>query len=36
LNEKFKEEWVKESLDPIPDLAEESQVSENFMRKSSN
>jgi hypothetical protein len=23
LNEKLKEEWVKESLDPIPELAEE-------------
>jgi Zn-dependent peptidase ImmA (M78 family) len=33
LNEKLKEEWVKESLDPIPELAEEFQVSENFMRK---
>ena len=33
LNEKLKEEWVKESPDPIPELAEEFQVSENFMRK---
>jgi len=33
LNELLKQEWVKESLDPIPDLAEEFQVSENFMRK---
>jgi hypothetical protein len=33
LNEKLKEEWVQESLDPIPELAEEFQVSENFMRK---
>jgi len=27
------EEWVKNSPDPIPELAEEFQVSENFMRK---
>jgi Zn-dependent peptidase ImmA (M78 family) len=33
LSEKLKEEWVQESLDPVPDLAEEFQVSENFMRK---
>jgi Zn-dependent peptidase ImmA (M78 family) len=33
LNEKLKEEWVKESLNPIPELAEEFQVSENFIRK---
>jgi Zn-dependent peptidase ImmA (M78 family) len=33
LNEKLREEWVKESPDPIPELAEEFQVSENFMRK---
>ncbi|MGQ9596390.1 MAG: ImmA/IrrE family metallo-endopeptidase [Thermodesulfobacteriota bacterium] len=33
LNAILKDEWVKESSDPIPDLAEESQVSENFMRK---
>jgi hypothetical protein len=33
LNEKLKGEWVKEFLDPIPELAEEFQVSENFMRK---
>jgi Zn-dependent peptidase ImmA (M78 family) len=33
LNEKLKEEWVQESPDPIPELAEEFQVSENFMRK---
>jgi Zn-dependent peptidase ImmA (M78 family) len=33
LNEKLKEEWVKESPDPIPELAEEFQVSENFMKK---
>jgi len=34
LNEKLKEEWIKDSPDPIPELAEEFQVSENFMRKS--
>jgi Zn-dependent peptidase ImmA (M78 family) len=33
LNEKLRAEWVKESPDPIPELAEEFQVSENFMRK---
>ena len=33
LNEKLKEEWVEESLDPIPELAEEFQVSENFMKR---
>ena len=33
LNAILKEEWVKESPDPIPELAEEFQVSENFMRK---
>jgi len=33
LNEKLKEEWVRESPDPVPELAEEFQVSENFMRK---
>jgi len=33
LNEKLREEWVQESSDPIPELAEEFQVSENFMRK---
>lgn len=33
LNEKLKEEWTKESLDPIPELSEEFQISENFMRK---
>jgi Zn-dependent peptidase ImmA (M78 family) len=33
LSEKLKEEWVQESPDPVPDLAEEFQVSENFMRK---
>ena len=34
LDEKLKEEWIKDSPDPIPELAEEFQVSENFMRKS--
>ncbi|MEM3448063.1 MAG: ImmA/IrrE family metallo-endopeptidase [Nitrososphaerota archaeon] len=33
LNEILKQEWVKESYDPISELAEEFQVSENFMRK---
>ncbi|MEO0242800.1 MAG: ImmA/IrrE family metallo-endopeptidase [candidate division WOR-3 bacterium] len=33
LNEILKQEWVKESPNPIPELAEEFQVSENFMRK---
>ncbi|MEM2914560.1 MAG: ImmA/IrrE family metallo-endopeptidase [Candidatus Bathyarchaeia archaeon] len=33
LSEILKQEWVKESPDPIPELAEEFQVSENFMRK---
>ncbi len=33
LSEILKEEWVKESCDPIPELAEEFQVSENFMKK---
>jgi Zn-dependent peptidase ImmA (M78 family) len=33
LNEKLREEWVQECPDPIPELAEEFQVSENFMRK---
>jgi len=33
LNELLEQEWVKESLDPIPMLAEEFQVSENFMKK---
>jgi Zn-dependent peptidase ImmA (M78 family) len=36
LSEKLKEEWVKESPDPVPELAEEFQVSENFMRKRLN
>jgi Zn-dependent peptidase ImmA (M78 family) len=33
LNEILKQDWVKESPDPIPELAEEFQVSESFMRK---
>jgi Zn-dependent peptidase ImmA (M78 family) len=33
LNNFLKQDWVKESPDPIPDLAEEFQVSPNFMRK---
>jgi Zn-dependent peptidase ImmA (M78 family) len=33
LNAILKEEWVKDSPDPIPELAEEFQVSPNFMRK---
>ena len=33
LNQRLREEWVRESLDPIPELAEEFQVSENFMRR---
>jgi Zn-dependent peptidase ImmA (M78 family) len=33
LKEKLKQDWVKESPDPVPELAEEFQVSENFMRK---
>jgi Zn-dependent peptidase ImmA (M78 family) len=33
LNALLKEDWVKESPDPIPELAEEFQVSENFMKK---
>ncbi|MEM0328193.1 MAG: ImmA/IrrE family metallo-endopeptidase [Thermoproteota archaeon] len=33
LNEILKQEWVKESPDLVPELAEEFQVSENFMRK---
>jgi Zn-dependent peptidase ImmA (M78 family) len=33
LKEKLKQEWVQESPDPAPELAEEFQVSENFMRK---
>lgn len=33
LNAILKEDWVMNSLDPVPELAEEFQVSENFMRK---
>jgi Zn-dependent peptidase ImmA (M78 family) len=33
LNKKLREKWAKESLDPIPELAEEFQASENFVRK---
>jgi Zn-dependent peptidase ImmA (M78 family) len=33
LNEKLKEEWVQESPDLIPELAEEFQVSGNFFEK---
>ncbi|MFQ6063997.1 MAG: ImmA/IrrE family metallo-endopeptidase [Candidatus Bathyarchaeia archaeon] len=33
LNRILKEEWVKDSPDPIPVLSEEFQVSENFMRE---
>jgi Zn-dependent peptidase ImmA (M78 family) len=33
LNELLNQDWVKESPDPIPELAEEFQVSENFLRK---
>jgi Zn-dependent peptidase ImmA (M78 family) len=33
LNNILKQDWVKESPDPIPELAEEFQVSPNFMRK---
>jgi Zn-dependent peptidase ImmA (M78 family) len=33
LNELLNQDWVQESLDPIPELAEEFQVSENFMKK---
>jgi Zn-dependent peptidase ImmA (M78 family) len=36
LNEELKEEWVKEPPDPIPKLAEEFQVSKNFMKKGLN
>lgn len=32
----LKQEWVKESLNPIPELAEKFQVSENFIRKRLN
>jgi len=33
LNKILKQDWVKESPDPIPELAEEFQVSPHFMRK---
>jgi Zn-dependent peptidase ImmA (M78 family) len=33
LEEILKEEWIKGSADPIRELSEEFQVSENFMRK---
>ena len=33
LNEILKQDWVKESLDPIPEIAEEFLVSPHFMRK---
>ncbi|HEC87093.1 MAG TPA: ImmA/IrrE family metallo-endopeptidase [Thermoplasmatales archaeon] len=33
LNVLLKEEWIKESPNPIPELAEEFQVSERFMKK---
>jgi Zn-dependent peptidase ImmA (M78 family) len=33
LNELLNQDWVKESPDPIPELAEEFQVSPHFMRK---
>ena len=33
LNILLKEEWMKESLDPILELSEEFQVSEHFMKK---
>jgi len=33
LNEILQQDWVKEHPDPIPELAEEFQVSENFIRK---
>ena len=33
LNELLKQDWVQNSPDPIPELAEEFQVSENSMRK---
>lgn len=33
LNRILKEEWVMNSPDPVPDLAEEFQVSENFMKR---
>jgi len=33
LNALLQQDWVKESLDPIPELAEEFLVSPHFMRK---
>jgi Zn-dependent peptidase ImmA (M78 family) len=33
LNKILKQDWVKESPDPIPEIAEEFQVSPHFMRK---
>jgi Zn-dependent peptidase ImmA (M78 family) len=33
LNKILKQDWVKECLDPIPELAEEFQVSPHFMKK---
>ena len=33
LNEILNQEWVRESPNPIPELAELFEVSENFMRK---
>jgi len=33
LNKILKQDWVKDSPDPIPELAEEFQVSPHFMRK---
>jgi len=33
LNKVLKEDWIQDSPDPIPTLAMEFQVSENFMRK---
>jgi Zn-dependent peptidase ImmA (M78 family) len=33
LNELLNQDWVKESLDPIRELAEEFQVSPHFMKK---
>ena len=32
-NSRGEEDWIKDSPDPISALAEEFQVSENFMRK---
>jgi Zn-dependent peptidase ImmA (M78 family) len=36
LNALLKEDWIKESPDPIPELAEEFQVSPHFMKKRLN